>query len=160
MPSPEVADQSYLDGLLQAYEAEIAGETYFKALTGVFSQPDQREKLMLLAEVEQKTWQTLQPVIERHRLEPTDHVTLAAQGRAHVKERAFKHWNDLMENMTTRYPAFIEKFIALEAMGPDEDKHALKLLTRHEVALLAFAEQEAAGDENSLTLVRAYLTDS
>ncbi len=159
MPFPELAKQPYFDALLQAYEAEVAGETYFKTLTGVFSEPDHHEKLMLLADVEQRTWITLRPLIKRHRLEPLDSAALAARGKTWVNERAFRRWTDLMENMTTRYPGFIEKFKALEAAGPDEDKCALKILVQHEVALLAFAEHEVAGDANSLALVRVFLTD-
>jgi hypothetical protein len=159
MPFPGSAKQPYFDALLQAYEAEVAGETYFKTLTGVFSEPDQHEKLMLLADVEQRTWITLRPLIKRHRLEPLDSAVLAARGKTWVIERAFQRWKDLMDNMTTRYPGFIEEFKALEAVGPDEDKCALKVLVRHEVALLAFAEREVAGDASSLALVRAFLAD-
>jgi hypothetical protein len=65
-----------------------------------------------------------------------------------------------MENMTSRYPGFIEKLKALAAMGPVEDKGALEILVEHEIALLDFAEHEAAGDADSLALVRAYLAGS
>ena len=152
-------ERPYLDALLRAYEAEVAGEAYFKTLSSVFSEPDHHEKLMLLAAVEQRTWKTLRPLIERHRLEPLDDEALATRGKDWVKERAFRRWTDLMENMTTRYPGFIDKFKALAATGPVEDKGALEILVEHEVALLDFAEHEAAGDANSLVLVRAFLAD-
>lgn len=157
MPS---AEQLYLDGLLQAYEAEVAGEVYFTALGDVFPEPGQHEKLMLLAEVEHRTWTILLPLIERHRLKPLDRAALAAQGESWVKQRAFRQWRDLMQNMTTRYPGFIEKFKALEARGPADDKRALKVLVRHEAALLAFAEQEMAGAADSLSPIRDFLSDT
>ena len=150
----------YLDALLQAYEAEVAGEAYFKTLTDVFSEPDHYEKLMLLAAVEQRTWKTLRPLIKRHRLEPLDNEALATRGQDWVKERAFRRWNDLLANMMTRYPGFIDKFKALAATGPVEDKGALEILVEHEVALLDFAAHEAAGDANSLALVRAFMAKS
>jgi hypothetical protein len=159
MPSPEAAEQSYLDGLLQAYEAEIAGETYFRTLTDVFSEPDHHEKLMVLAKVERRTAKILRPLIKGHHLEPLDSAALAVQGKTWVKERAFQRWKDLMENMTTRYPRIIEKFKALEAAGPGEDKCALNILVEREIALLAFAEHEVAGDANSLAPVQAFLME-
>ena len=156
----KMIEQPYLDALLQAYEAEIAGEAYFMALTDVFFEPIHHEKLMLLAAVERRTGNTLRPLIERHRLEPLDDVALAARGKTWVKERAFRRWSDLMGNMTARYPGFIVKFEALAASGPVEDKGALKILVEHEIVLLNFAEHEAAGVANSLELVRAFLAGS
>ena len=156
----KMIEQPYLDALLQAYEAEVAGEAYFMALTGVFSEPIHHEKLMLLAAVERRTGNTLRPLIERHRLEPLDNVALASRGKAWAKERGFRRWNDLIGNMTARYPGFVEKFKALADRGPVEDKGALKILVEHEVALLKFAEHEAAGVANSLELVRAFLAGS
>ena len=108
MPPPQSAQPSYLDGLLQAYEAEIAGEAYFKALTGVFSEARHQDKLMLLAEVEQRTWKILHPLVIRHELKPGDGAKLAVRGVILAEESAFRRWRDLLQNMTTRYPGFIE----------------------------------------------------
>ena len=152
-------EQRYLDAVLRAYEGEVGGEAYFKALTDVFSKPDHHEKLMLLAAVEKRTGNALRPLIKRHGLEPLDNAALIARGEAFVEERAFRRWSDLIENMTTRYPGFVEKFKALEATGPAEDKGALEILVEHEIALLDFAEHEAAGDADSLATVRAFLTN-
>ncbi|MDA0229188.1 MAG: hypothetical protein O3B21_03265 [Proteobacteria bacterium] len=160
MPISVSAEQFYLDGLLQAYEAEMAGEVYFTALCDVFPEPSQQEKLVQLAKVEHRTWTILLPLIERHRLKPLDRPALAARGEYWVTERALRQWRDLMTNMTTRYPGFIEKFKALEAEGPDEDKPALNVLVRHEAALLAFAEHELAGAADSLLPIRDFLTDT
>ena len=160
MPDPQSATQSYRDDLLHAYEAEIAGEAYFTALAALFAEPGEQQKLMLLAAVEQRTWTTLGPLVRRHRLIPRDRAALAAQGETWVRERAFRRWNDLLKNMTTRYPGFVEKFKALEADGPQEDKQALNVLVRHEAALLAFAEQESAGAATSLAPVRTFLTET
>jgi len=160
MPNSNSAGQIYLHGLLQAYEAEIAGEVYFTVLANVFPDSGQYEKLMRLAEVEHRTSTILQPLIERHRLKPLDRAALAARGENWVKQRAFRQWHDLMKNMTTRYPGFIKKFKMLEAEGPDEDKRALNVLVRHEAALLAFAEQEMTGAADSLSPIRDFLSDT
>ena len=145
---------------MQAYEAEIAGEVYFTALGDLFPESGQHEKLMRLAEVEQRTWTILLPLIERHGLRPLNRAALAARGENWVRERAFRQWRDLMKNMTARYPGFIDKFKTLEAEGPDEDKRALNVLVRHEAALLAFAEHEMAGAANSLSPIRDFLSDT
>ena len=112
---------------------------------------------MLLAEVEQRTWKILHPLVIRHELKPGDGAKLAVRGVILAEESAFRRWRDLLQNMTTRYPGFIENFKRLEAAGPDEDKNALRALVEHEIALLAFAERETRGQTNSLSPVRQYL---
>jgi hypothetical protein len=152
-------EQSYFEALLKAYEGEIAGEVYFKTLSGMFTEPTYSQNLLLLAAVEQRTSLALQPLINRHRIEPSYRAELVAVGNSWVTERAFRHWQDLINNMTTHYPGYIEKFKALEAAGPIEDKPALKILVEHEIALLDFAECEKAGDTNSLARVQSFLAD-
>ena len=154
MPEP-----SYFEALLEAYEGEIAGEVYFKTLSGIFTEPTYAKKLLRLAAVEQRTSMALQPLINRHRIEPSCHAELVALGNSWVTERAFRHWRDLINNMTSHYPGYIEKFKALEAASPIDDKPALKILVEHEIALLDFAEREKAGDPNSRARLQSFLAD-
>ena len=152
-------EQSYFEALLKAYEGEIAGEVYFKTLSGMFTEPTCSRNLLLLAAVERRTSMVLQPLIDRHRIKPSNRAELVTLGKSWVTERAFRHWKDLINHMTTHYPGYIEKFKALEAAGPIEDKAALKILVEHEIALLDFAECEKAGDTNSRARLQSFLAE-
>jgi len=152
-------EQSYFEALLKAYEGEIAGEVYFKTLSGMFTEPTYSRNLLLLAAVEQRTSTALQPLINRHRIKSSNRAELVTLGQSWVTERAFRHWKDLIDHMTNHYPGYIEKFKALEAAGPIEDKAALKILVEHEIALLDFAECEKAGDTNSRVRLQSFLAE-
>ncbi|MBT4888242.1 MAG: hypothetical protein HON65_01645 [Rhodospirillales bacterium] len=159
MSSPELSNQTYLEGLLLAYEGEIGGEEYFKTMATIFTEPIQQEKMMLLAVVEQRTWMVLQPLIERHNLTPRDHQTLQAWGNSWIDDRGHRNWQDLINSMVSRYPAYILKFKSLETICPDEDKTAIRALVEHEVVLLDFAGHEQAGNTDSLARVHSFLEE-
>jgi dimethylamine/trimethylamine dehydrogenase len=64
-----------------------------------------------------------------------------------------------MTYMRAEFPRYISDFKALEAMAPAKDRAILKRMTEHEVAAIAFLEQEAAGDPNSTAPLNAFLAD-
>ena len=62
-----------------------------------------------------------------------------------------------MTYMLNRYPGYLEEFMTLERMAPEEDLHVLKKLTNHEVAAIEFAKRELAGDQDRLAPQSDYL---
>jgi hypothetical protein len=150
---------TYDDALRVAYEEEIAGEAYFRALA---SRHEGRaaEALTLLAEVEAATAAALAPLIARRRLVTATPVALAAEGVADAAARARMPWPALAAWMAESFPAYIAEFEAIEAMGPTEDAEALRLATEHERAAVAFATLETAGDPESFGPLRAFLAQA
>ena len=161
MPNPESPDPSYFDKILKAYEGEVAGEAYFKALAGVFNEQEHTQKLALLAAVENLTSRTLLPLLKRYGIKPREQNDLVNLAHSWIRERAFNRWEDLINNMTTRYPGYIEEFKILAASAPDEDKTALDFLVEHEIVLLEFANQEESQEEkvetNPIEQIRTFL---
>lgn len=147
----------YLETLLKYYEDEVMGEAYFYGLADHIGGGVEREKLALLAEVERRAADVVQPLLEKHGLVPRDESVLKALGEADVEQHRHYSWMELMAYMAGRYPAYLDEFEALERLAPEDDMPALKLLTHHEVVAIDFANKEIAGDPDSLASIREYL---
>lgn len=149
----------YLKTLLQYFEEEIAGEAYFHGLAEHFSEPGASDKLHLLGEVERCAADSVRPLLAKHGLQPRDDAVLIEEGKSHVARHQDLTWREMVTYMATRYPGYIDDFEGLEAMAPPEDLPALKILTEHEHAAIAFANKELAGDTNSADPLHRYIKD-
>ena len=141
-------DPSYLATLLRYYEEEVEGEAWFAALAAAMSLTRQKEKLLLLAEVERRTAEAVRPLIDRYGLTPAPQGSLAASGRAQAA-MAPQDWDSLIARMRKTFPAYIPAFKALEQMAPPADRPLLARMAAHEVATIEFLEREAKGDPDS-----------
>jgi len=149
----------YRDTLLLYYEEEVMGEAYFEALAPHFDEDGAAEKLRLLAAVEHRAAQAVEPLLARHGLTPRDAGELAALGVNDIAAHRDLTWHDFVTYMAKRYPAYIDDFEGLERMAPEDDLPALKFLTEHEHAAIDFANRELAGDAESAAPLRAYIAD-
>lgn len=149
-------DQTYLDTLLLYYEEEIEGEAYFAELARIFSTPEQRKRLTLLAEVERHAAQGVAPLIARYGLTPRSDAILTQSGHGQA-QRAPATWASLLDEMNRTYPGYLAAFEALEAIGPAEDQARLRFLTQHEVAALDYLALENEGVADSYAPLERYL---
>ena len=150
-------DALYLKTLLLYYEEEIMGEAYFYGLAEHFDAPAERERLALLGAVERRAADVVRPLIDKHSLVPRDAAVLKTLGEASIDRHRHFGWRELMTYITTRFPAYLDEFDALEKMAPEDDLPLLKQLTHHEVITIDFAHKEIAGDPDSLAPLRHYL---
>ena len=149
-------DATYLKTLLRFYEEEIEGEAYFAALADRLEVPEQREKMHLLAKVETCAAAAVYPLLRKYGLHPRRTETLHQTGRAQAVDTP-ADWNRLIADMHKSFPGYIDDFKRLEAMAPNTDLPALKVLTAHEVATVAFLEREVSAQAGSTDPVRHYL---
>jgi len=147
----------YRTTLLAYFEEEIGGEAYFHGMAEHFDEPGAADKLHLLGEVERCAAEAVRPLLERHGLTPREESELKAEGAAYIARHSGMDWAAFVDHMVVRYPAYIDDFEALEAMAPAEDLPALRVLTEHEVAVIAFAQREKAGDAAAAEPMRAYI---
>ena len=138
------------------YEEEVEGEAYFHELADNF---EEEGKLTLLARVERRAAESVVPLLKKYKLVPKDESELKARGEGHVQRHASFDWLEFMAYMVTRYPSYLEEFMALEKIAPEEDLYALNYLTEHEVATIEFAKRELTGDPESLVPLCNYLTN-
>ena len=146
----------YLRTLLSYYEEEVEGEAYFHELADNF---EEEGKLTLLARVERRVAESVVPLLKKYKLVPKDESELKARGEGHVQRHASLDWLEFMAYMVNRYSSYLEEFMALEKIAPEEDLYALNYLTEHEVATIEFAKRELTGDPESLVPLCNYLTN-
>ena len=137
-------------------EEEISGEAYFARMAD-FYPGRQRRALLLLAEIERRTVSVMRPLLERHGLAVADTVALAAAGRAEAERRSGASWRQLVADMASGFPVFVEEFRQIEQLAPAADLSVVRLLTQHEVAAVEFAVLEVRGDADSHCPLEAFL---
>ncbi|MCC5984504.1 MAG: FAD-dependent oxidoreductase [Rhodobacteraceae bacterium] len=142
------ADPKYLDALLRAYEEEVEGEAWYRALAQRMVQSRHKEKMLLLAEVERATAEAVRPLIDRYGLTPAPRAALVATGQAQAA-RGAQDWDTLLDQMTDSFPGYVDDFKEIEALGPAADQPLLALMTAHEIAAIDFLHLEAKGDPDS-----------
>jgi len=152
--SENEASNTYLKTLLSYYEEEISGEAYLHALAEHF---DGSDKIVLLAKIERRAAESIQPLLDKYGLEPRDESILNREGQSHLDSHESYSWPEFMEHIVKRYPGYLDEFHALEQVAPVADLPALGILTDHEVAVIAFAKMEVAGDPNSTAPLLQYL---
>ncbi len=150
------ASPDYLKTLTLYYEEEIEGEGYFRAIAERLDTPDHREKMDLMARVETRAAASVRPLLEKYGLTPRCADSLRANGRAQAAGKTGA-WPVLIAEMQESFPAYMDDFARLEAMAPPEDLPALKELTAHEVAAIAFLDRESEGMDDSAAPLRHYL---
>ena len=146
----------YHDLLLKAYEGEIIGYAFFSALARAADAADEKRKLHFLAGLETRTSGILEPLIERYKLTPRTKDVLTREGLSDAAKYAGLDWIQLNTSFAAEFPPYVDEFLATEALAPEEDLRILKLVTTHEVALIAFANEEVAGTEFGMGHLQSY----
>lgn len=146
----------YLETLQLYYEEEIEGEAYFDAIAERLTDPDEREKMHLMARVEAVAAASVAPLLRKHGLTPRPAAELQASGRASAAE-VTKDYATLIAEWRRSFPAYMDDFERLEAMAPPEDLPALRVLTAHEVAAIAYLDLEDEGQPDSAAPMRRYI---
>lgn len=140
---------SYHDRLLNAYEGELIGEIFFVALAEAASAADEKRKLQYMAGLEIKTAALLAPLIERHGLTPRPRPELVAEGLRDASKYSGGTWQQLNARFAADFLPYVEAFIETEKLAPSADRRVMELVTAHEIALVDFAKDEAAGAVDS-----------
>jgi dimethylamine/trimethylamine dehydrogenase len=141
---------------MQYYEEEIAGESYFEGLAGKFSNPLQKLKMQLLAQVETHAAAAIAPLLEQYGLTPKSCTELHKSGYQQASEVA-NDWDELLAEMRETFPGYFADFERLEALAPPQDRARLKMLSAHEVAAIKFLDAEAKSNPNSASFLWQYL---
>lgn len=146
----------YRAALLMSLEEEISGEAFFARLA-TFHAGRASLALTMLAEVEAATAGAIRPLAERHGLAVAADAGLRSSGEAEADRRRGMSWRELVAEMATTYPVFVQEFEAIEGLAPKDDRKALRILVAHEVAAVRFAEMEMLNDPASLVPLQEFL---
>jgi hypothetical protein len=148
----------YGDLLVEAYRGELLGAAFFSRLAERCDDGSRREKLLVLARVESHTASQLRPLVDAAGIEIDDAEAAARDGRELAGASAAQTWPVLLEGLRSALPAFLDKFLRLQAVAQDPDDPVLADLVAHEQAIDRFAAEELEGHgDESLTVLHAHL---
>jgi hypothetical protein len=147
----------YDELLLEAYNGECFGDTFFGALAAVQPDESRREKLRTLQTVEARTARSLERLVANAGLHTTGAAAARKQGYELAEAIDPENWHAFMQGLHDALPQFLAKFERLRELSPRKDP-ALDALVNHERAIERFAALELAGDEKrSLKVLEDHL---
>ncbi|MBW2423666.1 MAG: hypothetical protein JRG86_05425 [Deltaproteobacteria bacterium] len=150
----------YAQGVIEAYQGEIAGQALYGAAAAATREPTRRPKLRALAQLELETAERLRPIVERLGGLGDGEEALREAG-SKLAESLFPDgdWPASMGRYAAMIEPYVRKFQALEAAAPVEDTEIMAYLVAHEQAQVSFATREAEGDvERAIEPVLALLS--
>ena len=139
----------YQATLLLYFEEEVMGEAMFTTLADHFATPDRREKLALLSRMERCVVESVRPLLSKYGLRPRAEEELHRSGSQEAARYHGMAWQDFIKRIDFEFPVFLEEFAALARVAPDADLPLLAAFDDHEIATIAFARRELAGDPAS-----------
>jgi hypothetical protein len=139
------------------YQGEVLGEAVFACYVGLETDPSRRYKWVTCLQLETETKARLRPFLTRLGLSVAQNdVTQSVAGFANTF--AEKSWQQHMEELKSITDFYLEKFRAIEAAAPADERDIARAMVIHESALNNFARLELANDgQNSLADVVAQL---
>jgi len=153
--------EEYAQGVLEAYQGEVAGQALYRAAAAAASDPDQSYKFRALEQLELETKEKLRSVLER-RGGPTEEAAALGEAGEKLAETLFAgpDWRGAMRRYAEAIEPYLRKFEQLEAEAPRDDAEVMAYLVAHEQAQVTFATREAEGEaETSIEPVLALLSD-
>lgn len=139
----------YQATLLLFFEEEVMGEAMFAGLANHFSALEQREKLALLSRMERCVMESVRPLLSKYGLRPRGDMELHRSGSQEAARYRNVTWLDFIKKIDLEFPVFLEEFAALARVAPVADLPLLAAFDEHEMATIAFAKRELAGDPAS-----------
>ena len=143
--------------LYDAYQAEVMGEALFEALAETAPNQDATVKWQMLAQLEAATQNRLRPFVVAMGQDASADPQRIEEGEARAERYAGMDWATQMESMLPNLRRALAAFEERERRASEEYREVCAALTAHERALITFAEQELAGEPDSLAAVEALL---
>ncbi len=133
---------------MKAYQGEVLGEALFGAIAENLGDPDQADKMRMLATLERRTKEATAPALERAGLPTEPDPEVEATATALLPGALSMTWTDLMATIGPITAQYIPLYQRIGELSPSERATA-DLLVAHEAALRDFARAEIAGDRST-----------
>ena len=137
----------YAQGVLKAYQGEVAGEALYRAAAEATREPDHSYKFRALEQLEHETKVKLRGVLESLG-ESTEEPPELRKAGDKLADTLFADpdWCAAMGRYAEIIGPYVEEFERLEAEAPESHADVMAYLVAHERAQVTFAEREAKGD--------------
>jgi hypothetical protein len=156
-----MSSDEYVEGVLKAYQGEVAGQALYRAAAEAAREPEQCYKFRVLEQLELETKERLRVVLERLG-GPTEETTALQEAGEKLAESLFggPDWFAAMRQYAGMIEPYVKEFEQLEAGAPVDDAEAMAYLVAHERAQVTFARRESECDATtSIEPVLALLSD-
>ncbi len=142
-----MSSNEYAQGVLKAYQGEVAGEAMYRAAAEAASEPDHCYKFRALEQLELEMKEKLRVVLERVGGSTEETASLREAG-AKFAESLFAgpDWRAAMRQYASAIEPYVREFEQLEAGAPAHDADVMAYLVAHERAQVTFAKREADGE--------------
>jgi len=127
------------------YQGEVLGEAVFACFAALEGDPERRRKWVNCLQLETETKARLRPFLARLGLSVAQDDVRATVAEL-AQSYASKSWRQHMADMIHITDQYLEKFRAIEASAPPEEREMARSMIVHETALNDFARRELAGD--------------
>ena len=142
-----MSSDDYAQGVLKAYQGEVAGEAMYRAAAETSREPDRCHKFRVLEQLERETKEKLRPVLLRLGGSTEETAALREAGKKFAESLfADPDWRASMRQYATAIEPYVGEFEQLQAASPEEDAEVMAYLVAHERAQVDFAQREADGD--------------
>jgi hypothetical protein len=142
--------------LTEWYAGEVGGKALFRALAQAGG-PDAAAKWLALAAVEDAVASTLSAALTARRIPLPSLVNVDTRARQRCESVAGQSWPQTMQWLRRIAADALVHMQSDAALLPAELEGLGRMVVRHEMALVSFAELELAGDPQSLEPIEAFL---
>jgi hypothetical protein len=144
-----------------AYDGEVRGEVFFRALADQPALAPMRGDWLILARLEAETRNRMKPLIERLGLDATQSPAQAAAGRDRAERWRGVGPAEAIERLRTLVDPYLALYDGLAEAAADEDRETLNYVAAHERALSEYARLMSEGQTAAaLAPVLALLPDA
>jgi hypothetical protein len=151
-----MADQ-YDSLVLDAYRGELFGDGFFGAVAEQFD-GEQRAKVELLQQIEQRTAAVLRPLVDPGLLAALDEDAARKSGDDLVAAQGTFEWATFLRGLHDALPGFLAAFVRTRELADDPNDGALVALVQHEQTIATFTDLELDGHVDvSRALLERYL---
>ena len=130
------------------YQGELRGEVLFASYVALEQDAGRRHKWATCLQLETETKERLRPFLVRLGLSVAQEAIPERLGEF-ARTYTSKSWRQHMEELVGITDRYLEKFRAIEAAAPPDEREIAHSMVVHEFALKRFAQLELEGDANN-----------
>lgn len=146
----------YEDRLHRAWVGEIQGEAFFVKLAELTEDAEMKRKWTILAELERRVGEALEPIVDRS----LDEEVEVGPTEAAASTFASVPLAEGLASIVDVIDGAVEAYSAMRDTGPEAHAVELDILARHEIALQTFVRLEITLDTmDSLSEAEALLEE-
>ena len=135
--------EKYLAGVTELYQGEVEGEGLFSTLLGTCP-AEHAYGVALLLQLESEAKARLRPFLWRLGISLVENETMRAAGIEFANKLKGMSWRAAMLELAELAKPFRDRYRALEAVAPEEDKPYVSFMVAHEITVIRYAEFQAA----------------